>query len=595
MIGRIHWKTTFFFGRLFLLLLLGFGLGCTESTTKYFPDQGPHLRSITLEPNYISLIPGAVRQLTVILRDADSNLVAGKSIQWFVGSPEVAQVSESGVVTAGANRGRTYIQASVEGLFSNPVAVNVTLPPTSLSVAPDSAFLLVSGSIRISWDIRDSTNALVSILPSFTSRDTAVALIDQTGIVTGRATGETKILVSVGSLNDSVAVSVYSRYDSLHVSPAEMSLTVGEHGLFSSIAYIGHSPYYPTGVQWRVLNGSIASISSSGTVTALDSGTTEVVAAIGNVVSRASRLVVTRANISTDYLLIGTDNTITQVSVESRSTLAHTIPQLGTIQQIRRSPDGQYAMVSSSNQNVYLIDLANYSVVASTSEWITDNQPLAWSPDGSRVLGMSRDSVLWQWHFNAPTATPTPLRESVSGVTYLWSHAATIADTIWLVTAERNQQPYYHYAIGFSGITLDSIAFDQSSFGTIRDYSENSAWEITSDRFRQIYWDDGVNRLQFGSAEYPRSNLRSILAVARDGTVALALTNENTVARFAIPPLTTEVVVRGASDFSHFAVYGNPLEVYGSSSTERVFRIRGLEEPDYRWYESPHQVLALDR
>lgn len=70
--------------------------------------------SVTVAPATARVGVGATQPLVATLRDASGNVLTGRSLTWLSGSPTIAQVSPSGVVT-GVTRGTVLIFAESEG------------------------------------------------------------------------------------------------------------------------------------------------------------------------------------------------------------------------------------------------------------------------------------------------------------------------------------------------------------------------------------------------------------------------------------------------------------------------------------------------
>lgn len=83
--------------------------------------------TITLDVTSLSLHAGLTRQVSATLKDADGNVLTGRTISWSSSSSAVASVSGSGAITSGAF-GAATITASVEGKTAT-VSVNVKHDP----------------------------------------------------------------------------------------------------------------------------------------------------------------------------------------------------------------------------------------------------------------------------------------------------------------------------------------------------------------------------------------------------------------------------------------------------------------------------------
>lgn len=69
---------------------------------------------ITLAPTTAAIKVGATLQLTATLRDAAGNVLTNRSLTWQSGSPSLARVSTTGLVT-GLGKGTVLIFAESEG------------------------------------------------------------------------------------------------------------------------------------------------------------------------------------------------------------------------------------------------------------------------------------------------------------------------------------------------------------------------------------------------------------------------------------------------------------------------------------------------
>jgi len=106
-----------------------------------------------------SLLTGATTQATAVARDANNNVLTGRTVSWTSSNTGVATVTSSGLVTARA-AGTTQITATVEGRSgSRALSVTapvVTPPPSTGGLAPDA-------NDRILLDVRQSLQQATSV------------------------------------------------------------------------------------------------------------------------------------------------------------------------------------------------------------------------------------------------------------------------------------------------------------------------------------------------------------------------------------------------------------------------------------------------
>jgi uncharacterized protein YjdB len=85
--------------------------------------------TVTVAPASSTLDPGGTVQLTATTRDANNNVLTGRSVIWTSANSSVASVNSSGLVTAVA-QGSTQITATSEGkTASAAITVNAAPPP----------------------------------------------------------------------------------------------------------------------------------------------------------------------------------------------------------------------------------------------------------------------------------------------------------------------------------------------------------------------------------------------------------------------------------------------------------------------------------
>ena len=90
--------------------------------------------TVAVTPSPTTVTVGATVSLTATPRDANSHPVAGRAITWASGSPGVATVNGSGVVT-GVAPGPAMITATSDGIGGS-ASVTVTAPPPNQSPVP---------------------------------------------------------------------------------------------------------------------------------------------------------------------------------------------------------------------------------------------------------------------------------------------------------------------------------------------------------------------------------------------------------------------------------------------------------------------------
>jgi uncharacterized protein YjdB len=83
--------------------------------------------AVSLSPPSADISGGGTKQLVATLRDANGNVLGGRTISWTSSNPDRATVSATGLVTAAPVDGSVTISASVEGKTANATLNIVTL------------------------------------------------------------------------------------------------------------------------------------------------------------------------------------------------------------------------------------------------------------------------------------------------------------------------------------------------------------------------------------------------------------------------------------------------------------------------------------
>jgi hypothetical protein len=132
---------------LLFALLLWWGWACTDTVVAVV-----EVVRVTVEPASASLVPGESRQLQATPRDAQGNVLQGRSVQWSSSDPATVSVTPDGRVTALAT-GSATIRAS-SGDVQGTSEITVSDAPV-ISVQPDS--------VRLETVLGESTTAAASV------------------------------------------------------------------------------------------------------------------------------------------------------------------------------------------------------------------------------------------------------------------------------------------------------------------------------------------------------------------------------------------------------------------------------------------------
>ena len=242
--------------------------------------------TVTLSPTSVSA--GQVSQASVVLRDASGNVLTGRTIGYSSSNPAVATVSAGGTVT-GVASGTATITATSEGK-SGSAALSVSggsIVVSSVSVAAPTTTLATGDTTRASATALDQTGHTISGMTfTWRSSDTSIAVVGSLGKVTGKARGSATIMATTsgvtGSLGFVVMVNGVVTCSQVGVSVANASLAVGQTTQATATALdASGNPVSGSTITWSSSNTAVATVSASGLVTAVTSGSAAITASCG--------------------------------------------------------------------------------------------------------------------------------------------------------------------------------------------------------------------------------------------------------------------------------------------------------------------------
>ena len=243
--------------------------------------------SISVTATDSSLTTGQTTQATVVARDAGGAILslAGRSVNWTSSAPSVATVTGSGLVSAVAPGGST-IGVTVDGV--GPATIQLTVaaaPVATVTVAAPDSTLFVGDVVTAVVQARDAAGNLLSLTGrsvAWTSSATGIATVSSTGVITALAAGASTIGVTVDGIGPASFLLTVANIPvaSVTVSVPDSSVTVGDPPVQASVqARDGSGNLLSLSgrlVAWSSTNTLVATVSSSGVVTAVGAGSTTV-------------------------------------------------------------------------------------------------------------------------------------------------------------------------------------------------------------------------------------------------------------------------------------------------------------------------------
>lgn len=241
------------------------------------------IQNIKLNKDSLSLNTKDKKTEQLIATLTPSDTFEDTSIKWESSNTGVATVDGSGVVTA-LSGGTTIITATASNNMKATASVSVEVPIENVNINKQKVELAlkagqtVTDQLTIDWSPKNTTEDTTI---SYTSNNPRIATVNNNGLVTAVAPGQTTIVAKLGSHTFNVEVKVTAPLESISLNKDNLSLSIGQ----SDTLVVSYNPSYTTDdkkVTWTSENDGIARVDENGKVTAVSSGTVKITATVGN-------------------------------------------------------------------------------------------------------------------------------------------------------------------------------------------------------------------------------------------------------------------------------------------------------------------------
>ena len=215
--------------------------------------------------------------------DATGSPTTPTSTMWTTGDTTVATVSSAGVVT-GKRVGTTYVVLNAGGpSLSLPVVV---LPPAVATITfATTSFTLTEGDTLTipAPHVVDRTGAVVSgRMPTYSSSASNVT-VSATGLVTAVAAGSATVTATIDTAHTSLTFTVLpAQIGQVKLIPSAIFTGIGNIVSTQASAFsLAGQQLQSRTYSYRILNPSVATVSQTGVVSGVGSGTTTMVVTTG--------------------------------------------------------------------------------------------------------------------------------------------------------------------------------------------------------------------------------------------------------------------------------------------------------------------------
>ncbi len=256
------------------------GGGGDGSTAPTPPPANAGVATVTVTMSPAQITVGATATATAELRSGVGAVLTGRSVDWSSSAPAIASVNSAGVVSAVA-AGSATITATSEGKSgSAPIAV-APAPVATVAITLALPTLTLGATTTASAVLRDERGAtLTGRAITWTSTSPSVATVSNDGAITTLAVGTTTITASSEGKSASATLTVIPvPVATVTVALAATPVVVG--GTTTATAVLrGANGATLSGrtVVWSSSVPGVATVSATGDVTAVATGTTVVTA-----------------------------------------------------------------------------------------------------------------------------------------------------------------------------------------------------------------------------------------------------------------------------------------------------------------------------
>lgn len=181
---------------------------CKVSDVTSSDPAAPEVASFEVSPTNLTLNVGDSGQLTAIMRDPGGRAINAGSTTWASGDTGVALLDQSGMVT-GRAEGTVVVSAASQGKTATASVRVSRAPVASVTVSPATGSISMGATLRLAAVTTDKNGRVLrGRTLAWTSSDSAVAGVNDSGLVTGKAAGSATITATSEGKSGSSTITV---------------------------------------------------------------------------------------------------------------------------------------------------------------------------------------------------------------------------------------------------------------------------------------------------------------------------------------------------------------------------------------------------
>ncbi len=267
----------------------------------------PVVAMVQITPGDLETEVKEVTRFTAAVTDGSGTPMPTATVVWSTSDPAIATVNAIGEVTA-KTRGSVKIRATAEGKSGTAsvsvVSAESTPPPAAtVQVTPGEANGPIGSSTQFSATVKDDNGNVISgAIVSWSTSNPAVASVNSAGLVTGLAKGSVNVYATVQGKIGSAFFNVLDGSEpppavaKVAVSPAAADISVGATKQYTALVTDANGLGVPGAtVTWLSSHPLVATVSASGLVTAIATGSAQISATSGGKTGSATANVVAGA------------------------------------------------------------------------------------------------------------------------------------------------------------------------------------------------------------------------------------------------------------------------------------------------------------
>jgi hypothetical protein len=268
---------------------------------------GAMMTDLQISPQDATVAKGLSKQYNAIAIYSDgSNQNVTASAQWASGSPDVAQISTSGLASTKL-AGTSIITATVGGLSDSAELTVGDATLQEITLSPSSATIKrnLSKQFTATGAYSDGNNVDISPDVTWFSGDTARLTINNTGLATATATatsGTVSISASFDNITGSVSVNVSDvELSGISINPATATVPVGRSQQFIATGSYsdGATENISSTATWASADPSAVAIDSIGNASAIKVSNNIAITASSGEFSASAQMTVSNAALET--------------------------------------------------------------------------------------------------------------------------------------------------------------------------------------------------------------------------------------------------------------------------------------------------------